>query len=139
MATLAGNNAKLVLDGVDVSAYAIEASMSPGGSSNEITSGFGTDWVQRSPGLRDMSFTARLAYNTANISTYIQKLQPQQAYVVEFYPENETSGKPLFKQSMILESGGGPGVQVSKEMTVFELTFNGADAPTDNMFEGDTV
>ena len=139
MATLAHNNAKFVINGVDVSGFATEVTFSPGGSSNETTAGFGVEWVQRQPGLKDFSLTATLAYDTVGLPTYVQNLQPQEVYTVEFYPENETTGKPALVSDMILESAGPIRVGVDKAMTTIPLTFNNADTPAEFPTLGDVV
>lgn len=139
MAELAGNDAYLSLDGVDVGAYVTEVSMERSANNNETTAGFGTDHITRSPGLKDTTFSITLVYEVDDISTYIQKLDAgDTAYTLIYGPEGNTGGKPKHEQDVIIDSVSGGRVNVQKEMTVFEISAVGADAPTTDIYAGGT-
>jgi hypothetical protein len=134
MATLSGNNVHLVIGGTTVTAYFTDVELSPSVESVDVTAGGGREHRQRNVGLGDTGMTITLVYDAANIQTYIQKLKPG-LYTVEYGPEGNTVGKPKHIQDFIL-TGAPFSVSVEKSKVAFQLSFEAAEAPTFDMFNG---
>lgn len=135
MATYADNNVYLKMGGTEVQTYFVEVKLEPSNSANDTTAGAGQDWTMRAAGLNDMKLSISLMYDADNIQTYIQKLKPGQIIEVEYGPEGAVTGKPRHIQTFVL-TGASSGVKISKEAVMFEITGEGAAAPTVNMFDG---
>lgn len=139
MATLQSNSGQLLLDGVDVSAYFTEVSITVGGSGVDISAGADTAHVEMGGGLRTTQWDIKLAYDVTDVSTYVQKLQSMQTYTATWRPEGNNSGKPEHVQSILINSSKQTNVTVGKDAVLFEISAEGADAPTTDMFAGGTV
>lgn len=135
MVSLAENNVYLKMGGTEVDAYFKEVSLSVSNSAQDVTAGAGTDWVQRAPGLNDISISINLAYDLTNLQTYIQKIAPGQTIEIEYGPEDAVSGKPRHVQNFVI-TGTDHGENVDKSPVVFSISGEGADAPSVNMFTG---
>lgn len=135
MVSLAENNVYLKMGGTEVDAYFKEVTLSASNSSVDVTAGSGTDWVQRAPGLNDINISITLAYDLTNIQTYIQKIAPGQTIEIEYGPEDNISGKPRHVQEFVI-TGNDHGENVDKSPVVFNITGEGAAAPTVNFFAG---
>ena len=137
MATYNGNNYYLLLDSVDVSSFTVNLAVDPGNSDQDITAGAGTTHVKRALGLDDYSIKFTLMYDSASLSTYIQKLKPGATVVIEAGIEGHTAGMPRHVQSCLI-SKSGVATEVTKSAVMFECEAKGADAPSTNMFAGAT-
>ena len=137
MAILASNDAYLAINGTNVSGYATEGNLEGSAASNDVTHGFGQDWVMRSPGLRDASFSCTVAYDTTAHAAYIGSLTPGQVVSVEWGPEGTSSGKPKHLQNMVITGLSGPKVMVTKDGVFYEFSAEGADTPTKDLAGGD--
>jgi hypothetical protein len=135
MAQLAENNIYLAFDAVVVSSFFKECNPSPSNATQDTTMGAGVDHVQRKPGLNDTTFTVTIGYDDTVVSTYIQKLRPGATVSFEYGPEGAVSGKPRHVQSCIV-SGAPHTVSVSKTPVAFQVTLQGADAPSVDMYAG---
>ena len=135
MASYADNTVFLKLGGTEVDAYFKTVSPSVSNSPVDVTAGSGVDWTQRAPGLNDISFSISLAYDAANVSTYIQRLAVGQVIEVEYGPEDAVSGKPRHVQNCNVDSVDFE-TNVDKSAVVFNISLSGADAPSVNMFAG---
>lgn len=139
MATLASNNAFLSIGGTDVSGYWTDAvGLSETNSSVDITAGAGATHVERAPGLNDTSISFSVVYDTADIAVYRASLIRGTVYTVIYGPEGSTTGKPKFECSMILTEKAGPNTTIVKDKVMFELSFEGAAAPTATIEGGST-
>lgn len=135
MAQYADNNVFLSIDGVTVSAYFKSVSLNPTNSSQDTTMGAGTDHMQRAPGLDDTSISITLGYDTAQVQAQIQHLKVGQVVSIEYGKEGATSGKPRHVQTFNITSNT-VADSVDKTPSTFEISGEGADAPSVNMFAG---
>ena len=83
-----------------------------------------------------MSFN--IVYDDTDLATYVGGLKSGTKATLVFGPEGNATGKPKFECTMILSSVTGPSPTVSKGMVMFELSFDGAGAPTATIPNGDT-
>jgi len=139
MATLNGNNVYLSWDGVQIDGYWTgDVSKDESVSTVDITAGSGATHVERASGLLDNSMSFSIVYDDADLATYVGKLESGTKATLIFGPEGNTAGKPKFECVMILSSVTGPSPSVAKGMVMFELSFEGAAAPTASIANGDT-
>lgn len=139
MATLNGNNAYLAFAGIDLSGYftdQIDKTVS--NETQEITAGSGATHVERAPGLNDNTISFSVVYDAATLSTYRSALITGTEGTVVFGPEGQVVGKPKFECSMILKEVKGPNPTIDKQKVMFELSFDGAAAPTATIEGGST-
>lgn len=136
MPVLADNNAKLIVDGVTVDAYFKNVQLQRTSESVDVTGGAGVDHMLRSPGLIDTQITITVQYETALIQTYIQHISAGQVVVIEYGPEGATSGKPRHVQSFLITSSNASEQNVAKDEVTFEITGEGAAAPSVDMYAG---
>ena len=139
MATLQSNDCQLLLDGVDVSAYFTEVSIAVSVGSEDTSAGAGTTHVKKGGKLRESKWDIKLAYDVTNVSAYIQKLQAGDIYTATWRPEGNTAGKPEHIQSILILSSKQSAVTVDKDAVFFEISAEGTDAATTDMFEGGVV
>lgn len=139
MATLNGNNVYLSWDGVDISGYWTgEVSKDESVNTVDTTAGSGATHTQRAAGLLDNSLSFSVVYDDADLADYVSKLVSGTKATLIYGPENNTVGKPKFECVMILQSVSGPSVSIEKNMVSFDLSFEGAAAPTASIGNGDT-
>jgi hypothetical protein len=135
MVRYADNDFYLSIDGTVVSTYGVEITLERTNSSVETTSGAGVDHVMRAPGLSDTTITFSIAYDATALQTFIQKLQPGVVRAIEYGPENNVSGKPRHVQNFNITSSPFT-TNVAKEMPVFEVSGEGTEAASVDLFTG---
>lgn len=135
MAQYADNVVYLKIDSAEVDAYFKTVKLSPSNSSVDRTVGSGTNHVQRAPGLDDTAISISLGYDAAQLQTYIQKLAVGQIVEIEYGSEGNTSGKPRHVQTFNITKADHE-VNVDKSHVVFDISAEGADEATVNMFKG---
>ena len=135
MAQYADNVLYLSIDSVAVDAYFKTVKLSPSNSSVETTVGSGTDHVQRASGLDDTKIDISLGYDAAQLQSYIQKLAVGQIVTIEYGSQGNTSGKPRHVQTFNITKADHE-VNVDKSHVVFDISGEGADAATVNMYKG---
>lgn len=136
MATYSGNSVYVAIDGTSLGAYWKEVEITAAMDSVDVTAGSGAEYRERAGGLRDYSVSLTVVYDDSTVATYIQKLRPG-VHTVEIGPEGNTAGKPKFEQSMLLTEAPFS-VTVEKSEVAFSLSFEGAAAPTSDLFNGAT-
>lgn len=129
-----GNQIYLSIDGVEVQAEFKRVQIEPKISSVDVTRGAGTEHMQRATGLSDTSFSVTVGYQTHKIQQQIAYMRPGVKQIV-FGPEGDAPGKPKHVQDFIL-TGAPFEITVEKGEVAFELSFEGADAPVVDMFNG---
>jgi len=134
MATLNENDYYLSVGGTDVSSYVVDVTLEPSVTSQDVTAGSGSDWVNRAEGLKDCTISFTLAYDDA--SGYAFSILQGEKQII-YGPEGNSSGAPKHTQYFIL-TGAPHTVNVSKEMVTFSVSGEGSQDPTDNMFAGAT-
>ena len=135
MASYADNDIYLSIDGVVVTAYFKNVTLSPSNSAVDTTAGGGTDHVERAPGLDDTSISIELAYDAADVQTYIQKIGRHKQVSIEYGPEGAVSGKPWHVQEFVI-TGAPHTVNVDKSAVVFSISGDAAAAPSVDMYTG---
>jgi len=139
MATLNSNNVYLSWDGTRIDGYWTgEVSKSETVNTVDVTAGSGATHIERASGLLDNSLSFNIVYDDANLAAYVGKLKAGTKATLIFGPESNTAGKPKFECSMILQDVTGPQPTIDKGMVMFELSFEGAAAPTATIANGDT-
>lgn len=139
MAILNGNSAYLSFNGTQLDGYWTGAvSRSVNTATVDVTAGSGATHVERNAGLSDTSMSFAVVYDDTNIATYVTALAPGTKGALIYGPEGNGTGKPKFQCSMILTSVDGPNASIDKNMVSFELSFEGAAAPTATIEDGDT-
>lgn len=133
MAQFNGNNYFLSIDGLDLSAYVIDIQVAPTANTVDTTAGANATHTQRKTALKDTKVKVTMSYDDTNLQTYIQKMAPGSEYALIIGTEGATSGKPKHVCDFLLV-GAPITVTVKKEPVAFELDFEGADAPTVDMF-----
>lgn len=131
-----GNNGYLTINAVNVSGYSTEMGIEASNATVDVTAGFGTEHMQRAAGLNDTKANAVIAYLAGQVATYITQLHVGSEAVVVWGPEGNVSGKPKHQQKFIVASSSGPKQTVKKDMVVFEISFEAADAPIEDMYAG---
>ena len=139
MATLNGNNVYLDFGGVRLDGYWTgEVSKDTSTSTVDITAGSGATHVERASGLSDNNLSFSIVYDDENLASYISQLVSGTKATLTYGVEGNATGKPKFECVMILSSVTGPSPSVAKGMVMFELSFEGAAAPTASIANGDT-
>jgi len=139
MATLNGNNVYLSWDGVQIDGYWTgEVSKDETVNTVDITAGSNATHVERASGLLDNSLSFNIVYDDATLASYVSKLKAGTKATLIFGPEGNAAGKPKHAGSMILQGVTGPQPTIEKGMVMFELSFEGAAAPTHTIANGDT-
>ena len=129
-----GNGAYIKIDSVVVDAYFKKFELTPSVESVDVTAGSGTNHRQRAEGLADHSATLTVVYEAGAVQTYIQTLKPG-LHTVEYGPEGNVTGKPKHVQEFILTEA--PVSQdVEKGEVLFQCSFEAADEPTYDMYDG---
>jgi hypothetical protein len=137
MASLNGNNAYFEWRGQNVSAYWTgEFSREPSVDTEDVTSGAGATHIQRAPKLLDNKRTFGLAYDVADLQTYIAYFRTGDQGMLVYGPEGNASGKPKDAGLMIL-TGVTTKQTIDKSKVMFEVSFEQADAPTAEIELGD--
>ncbi len=137
MAILNTNGVYLTLGGVDVASKFTSVEIKRSADGVDVTHGAATD-RQRNAGIKDTQWKITLTYEISTVSTYIQKLEPGTTEPADYGPEGSTAGKPRQTQSVLITDVNGPNTSTDKKHVTFEVTADGADAPTANMFAGGT-
>ncbi len=139
MATLNGNNAYLSFAGVDVSGYWTgQVDKKASAAAVETTAGAAATHVERAAGLLDNSIKFAVVYDDSTLSTILAALVPGTVGALIYGPEGATSAKPKFEGSMLLTNLDGPTQSIEKGKVQFELSFEGAAAPTSTIEGGST-
>lgn len=134
MPSFNGNNAYIKIDAVVVNAYFKRFDLTPSVESVDTTAGSGVDHRQRAEGLADHAATLTVVYEAGAVQNYIATLKPGR-HTVEYGPESNVTGKPKHIQDFILTEA--PISQdVEKGEVLFQCSFEAADAPTYNMYDG---
>lgn len=131
-----GNKGYLTINAADVSGFSTEMGIEPSNSVVDVTAGFGTEHMQRAPGLNDTKAKVVIAYLAGQVADYITHLHVGKEALVVWGPEGNVSGKPKHQQKFIVASASGPKQTVKKDMVVFEISFEAADAPIEDMYAG---
>lgn len=138
MAHYVDNNFRLLVGGVDYSAYVVEVSIEPSNAVVEVTAGAGTDHTQRAKGMDDTKMTITFRYQTAAVGvTLIHLFRPGNINQIEFGPESNTAGKPKHVQNFIVDSNPIK-IPVKKDSIVLEVSMSGSDAASTDMFTDGT-
>lgn len=137
MTSLADNVIHLFFDGLDVKTRYRSVQFEPTNSTNETTTGSAVSHVQRQPGLNDTKMSVKLAYDGADVNTYIQKLKPGRELLVEYGPEGAVGGKPRHLQKFIVVSAPHE-KSIDKKAVEFDVSLEGADEPIADMYDGAT-
>lgn len=135
MAQYADNNIYLKMDSVEVQAFFKTVKLSPSNNSVETTVGSGTDHIQRQPGLDDTKIDISIGYDTTQLQAYIQKLKRGQIVTIEYGSEGNASGKPRHVQTFNITKAE-HSVNVDKSHVIFEISGEGADAASIDMYAG---
>lgn len=135
MVRFADNDFYLSVGGTVVDTWGVEVSLEYTNSSVETTSGAGVDHVMRAPGLNDTTISFSIAYDATDIATYIQKLKPGVVVAIEYGPEGNLTGKPRHVQNFNITSSPFA-VSIDKSMPVFEVSGEGTEAPSVDMYSG---
>lgn len=139
MATLNSNNVYLDFGGTQLDGYWTgEVSKDSSTSTVDITAGSGATHTKRASGLADNTLSFNVVYDDADLADYVSQLATGTKAVLTYGVEGNAVGKPKFECEMILQSNRGPSPSVEKGMVMFELSFEGADAPTATIENGDT-
>lgn len=131
-----GNNIYLNIGGIEVQSEFKTVNLSPSIESVETTRGAGRKHRQRNTGLEDTSMSATIGYQTEKIQQQIKYLKPGE-YDVVFGSEGPYAGKPKHVQRFILNEAPLE-ITVEKGEVVFELSFEAADEPIQDMYLGAT-
>lgn len=132
-----GNDALVNIDGVSVRAIWRNITITPGGAQIDSTSGAGSTDMTRVPGLNDHSITIECVYDADTVETDLPLFQQNITRTVEWGPENGAAGTLKHEQKFIFQ--GPPITQdVTKSLVVLSTSGVAAEAPTSNMFAGDT-
>ncbi|MCZ2097238.1 MAG: hypothetical protein LC121_13460 [Anaerolineae bacterium] len=134
MATYNGNDVYLDLDGTQVDSYFVNVSLEPAIETVDITAGSGATHRQRAEGLKDSGGSMQIAYDVTAIATLLPLIEVG-THTLTYGPEGNGNGKPKHVQSIII-TGAPHTVAVSKDMVVFDVSFEAAAAPTTDMFNG---
>lgn len=134
MATYNGNDAYIDLDGTKVDTYFVNVSLSPSIETVDVTAGSGATHRQRAEGLKDSGGSMQIAYDSTNVATILPLIEVG-THTLTYGPEGSATGKPKHVQSIII-TGAPHTVAVSKDMVVFDVSFEAAAAPTVDMFNG---
>lgn len=134
MAQYQGNAYYMLIDGTNVSAYVIDASVSQKIDEVDITAGANTTTKARGAGLADYTFKATF-YMDDTAHTTQMALFKGGIHSVEFGIQGSASGKPRHVQNFLftevpLET------DVGKKMVAFSISAVGAAAPSVNMYNG---
>lgn len=135
MATYAGNNCYLSIDGTVVTAYFIDVTLSPTNATHDTTAGSGTTHVEREPGLDDTTIDITLMYDAADVQTYIQKIGRHKKVSIEYGIEGNISGKPRHVQEFIISSAP-HSTNVDKSPVKFSISGEAAAAASVDMYDG---
>jgi len=132
MAQYNGNAIYLDLDGTVVHSWFINVNLSPTIETVDVTVGSGTTHRERATGLKDMNGSMQIGYDSTDIATIMPLIKPG-THTLTYGPEGNAAGKPKHVQSIIITQAPHT-VSVSKEHVVFDVQFEGADAPTTDIF-----
>jgi hypothetical protein len=139
MATLNGNNVYLEFNGINLSGYWTgEIDITKSNSTVDVTAGAGATHVERNAGLSDTEMTFEVIYDDTDLPLYRAALIESTKGTLIYGPEGNVSGKPKFQCQMILSEVAGPNPTIEKDKVSFELSFEGAAAPTATI-EGGSV
>jgi len=131
-----GNGIYLAIDGNVVHSQFKTVNLEPSIEAVDMTRGSGTTHMMRNEGLKDTTISITLGYDTDLVPTWFTLLKPGR-HTVEFGPEGNASGKPRHLQDFIF-TGAPLEISVEKEEVVFDISGDGADAPTYDMYNGAT-
>ena len=134
MATYNGNGVYIDIDGTQVDSYFREVSIEHTLNTVDTTAGSSSTYVERNAGLLDTSGKITLVYDATNASTYIP-LMKAGAHTLTLGVEGNGTGKPKHVQA-VLFTGLPLTVTVGKDLVLYESSWEGAAAPTTDMFAG---
>ena len=137
MATLNGNNAYLSFAGINLSGvWTDEIDFTQSNETQETTAGAGVTHIQRAPGLNDTEMAFSVIYDDATLASYRLAVLIGTQGTLIYGPEGQVVGKPCHEQTMILSEVAGPNITIDKQKVMFELSFEGAAAPTKTVAGG---
>lgn len=136
MAIYSGNSDYLAIDGVDLSAFWREVSITQTVGSRDVTSG-GVTTRQRIPTVFDYTLEFTIMYDDVQRPVLIP-LVAAGLHVVEYGIEGATVGKPRHMQTFLFTDSGLEGYSDKSEARAFSISANSADVPVFNMYNGDT-
>jgi hypothetical protein len=136
VATLADNNVYIAIDGVAVSAYFRTCTPNRSSESIDVTAGAGVDHMLRAPGLIDTQFSIKITYDDTAVQSYITHIAAGQVVSLEWGPQGASSGKPRHVQNVLITASNMTEFNVDKAMIEFDITCEGAAAPSVDMWSG---
>ena len=139
MAALNENDGQLILNGTDVSGYATSCAINQSVGVEDTSAGFGLDHELVAGKLRSTTWDIKIAYDVADVSTFIADLRTGQTYTATWRPEGNTGGKPEHEQTILITDVKQTEVAVDKPMVMFEITARGDGEAGTDMFNGGTV
>lgn len=139
MATfLSDNIAYVEVGATDISDSCVDAELSPSADNNETTAGFGIEYKEREPGLKDIEFKVSRAVKLTNITQTMLDADIGEKFAVVFGVKGNATGDPKFAQVMVLDDVSGMKREVAGGLTVLEYSYSGAEQPTATPWAGDT-
>ena len=138
MATLNDNNVFVSIGGTDVSPrFTNETSLQQSNSLQETTAGAGQTHIQRGKGLIDSSLSLPLVYDTTAVPTDVLLLKVGEEKDLIWGPNTDDAGSPKQQGKYRLESVN-VAVSIQRSLVFFETTWQQSDAPTSDIYDGDT-
>jgi hypothetical protein len=132
-----GNCVFIAIDGVSMGTIFVEMSPDTSLETHDSTSGACATHVQRLPGLKDNKGTIKLIYDTDSVVADFQGFRLGR-HVLDYGPDTNQPGKPRHTVPIIITNVKGPAPMAKKETVFFEISYEAADAPLYDMYEGAT-
>ncbi len=136
MAKLVTNDVYLTADAVNIAGLFTDLSFEFSSDGVETTTG-GSAWKTRDSGVKDSTAKLTLTYETASVASYIQKIAPSAQIVIDYGAEKNVAGKPRHTQLMRVASVSHK-ISANREHVTYEVSLEGAAAPTNDMHAGAT-
>lgn len=134
MAKLVTNDVYLTADGYNIAGLFTDLSFEFSSDGVETTTG-GSAWKTRDSGVKDASGKLTITYETAQIASYIQTFAESKIVVFDYGSEKNVVGKPRHTQAFRIASVSHK-ISANKEHVTFEVSLEGAAAPTNDMHAG---
>lgn len=103
----------------------------------ETTAGAGQTHTQRGKGLIDSSLAFAMVFDTATVPTDILLLKVGEEKTIIWGPNTSNTGSPKMQGAYRLESVA-VAVNIQRSMVFFDTTWQQSDAPSSDMYDGDT-
>lgn len=134
MATYSGNNDYLCIDGVDISAFWVEAQIVGSVGMQENTSG-SSSYVTRIETTKDYTLTLKVVYDDDMLVILMPLIKPGKHRVI-YGPEGNLPGKPKHDQVFLFPQVALAGNAEKNQKRVFDIQASGKAAPLFDMYEG---